>query len=516
MFTLLSEKDKRKFLIISYLLQANHPITIAFLANDVGCSIRSVQYDLEELKTSLAEINGTIVSSPDGIFLNLPYHIGIDYFQSKLYKNSPGFNLLELIFFDETYTSDELAELLFLSSASLNRLVTKVRKALKSYGLELATLPFKIVGNEILIRNFYTTYFSEVYSINEWPFPDVSREFLVSCIDFVIDYYKLSNDLYEFHRFLVRHAVEISRAKKGYFIEEFFIESIKTRQRQYQSFMLVSQEISQHLNLSREELTIYFTQIINWKFYFSLPFLKERIQANAVTAQQYEDFLEAIMLLSDLFNIPKSDHTYLIFELNSILELYALFPAPATYRNIFLFHSQAIFLLSTFQNDFSLFYLIAKKEIIRILNKQNLYLNDAIIEKLMFTLLSKWRNLYYYLNKNLKSLKILVYNHQHMGYTKFIIDVLESKFNKFISFSILEELDIYKSDLFSLKFDILISSISLNLTIPQPIFFLYPHNMDGSFHSLEALINEVSKNKKEKQKQEILSQLSKKREYVVE
>lgn len=516
MFSLIADKDKRKFNILSCLFQANEPITIAVLAQETESSIRTVQNDLKELKVTISKLNGKISSSPSGISLTLPFHIGIDYFQRLLYKNSPGFNLLELIFFNETYSDDELADLLFMSSATLCRLISKVRLVLKEYGLNLNSQPFKITGNEILIRNFYATYFSEAYNINEWPFPDISREFLVNCIDYVINYYDLSNDLYEFHKFLTRHAVEISRAKKGYFIEDIFTESIETRQRQYSIFMMEVKETSRNLNLTHEDLTIYFSQIINWKFYFSLPFLKERIQANPITAQRHQDFLETITFLSDIFYIPKSDHTYLIFELNNILELYSLYPIPNSYRNFFLFDLQSSFLLNTYQEKFPFFYKMAQNEFIRVLKKQNLYLNDAIIEKLLFVFLSKWSDLYYHLNISIQSLNVLVYSHQHTSYTKFIIDILESKFSKFISFSILEQSDIYPVDLANFNFDILISSTSLDLKIPQPIFFLYPYNMTGSFSSLEKLITEVSESKKTKRKQEILSQLSKRRGYQLE
>ncbi|AQS52634.1 Capsule synthesis positive regulator AcpB [Jeotgalibaca dankookensis] len=516
MFSLISDKDKRKFKILSYLFQANEPVTIAFLAKETSSSVRTVQYDLNELKITINDLGGEIKSSPNGISLNLPFHVGMDYFQRQLYKTSPGFNLLELIFFNETYYDDELAELLFTSSATLCRLIAKVRLALNEYGLDLSSQPFKVVGNEMLIRNFYATYFAEAYNINEWPFPDVSRKFLTSCINSVIDYHELSDNLYEFHKFRFRHAVEISRAKKGYFIEEVFIESTETRQSQYSAFMLESKEISQRLNLSHEELTIYFSQIINWKFYFSLPFLKERIQSNPVAARRYHDFLETITFLTEIFQIPKRDHTYLIFELNNILELYSLYPIPASYRNFFLFDSQSAFLLTTFREKFPIFYEIAKKKFIHILKKQNLYLNDAIIEKLLFVFLSKWPDLYYDLNLSIQSLDVLVYSHQHTSYTKFIIDILESKFNKFISFKKLEHPDICAADLSHLNFDILITSVSLNIEIPQPIFFLYPYNMTGSFNNFEKLINEVSQIKKENRKQKILSQLSKRKEFQIE
>lgn len=47
-------------------------------------------------------MNGKIVSSLDGLTLQLPSNSGLDYFKRRLYDQSVGFDLLELIFFDET------------------------------------------------------------------------------------------------------------------------------------------------------------------------------------------------------------------------------------------------------------------------------------------------------------------------------------------------------------------------------------------------------------------------------
>lgn len=91
-------------------------------------------------------MNGKIVSSLDGLTLQLPSNSGLDYFKRRLYDQSVGFDLLELIFFDETLTHKEISEKLFISVSSVKRLITKVRAALILYGIDLGTKPFEIVG----------------------------------------------------------------------------------------------------------------------------------------------------------------------------------------------------------------------------------------------------------------------------------------------------------------------------------------------------------------------------------
>lgn len=146
MNNLISDKDMRVYTIIETLFQAQQPITIASLAEITKSSTRIIKYDLNDSTAILSKVNGKIVSSLDGLTLQLPSNIGLDYFKRRLYDQSVGFDLLELIFFDETLTHKEVSEKLFISVSSVKRLITKVRAALILYGIDLRTKPFEIVG----------------------------------------------------------------------------------------------------------------------------------------------------------------------------------------------------------------------------------------------------------------------------------------------------------------------------------------------------------------------------------
>lgn len=162
MWPLISEKDKRKYFIIESLYNAETYLTIQDLAKTTTSSIRSVQNYLNELKVYIEDLDGKITTSVDGIKLNMPSNIGLDYFQRLLFKETIGFTFVEKVFFDETLTNSMMEECLFVSSSTLNRLVTQVKESLASYGIQLESNPFRFSGEEWLIRKFFTQYFEEV------------------------------------------------------------------------------------------------------------------------------------------------------------------------------------------------------------------------------------------------------------------------------------------------------------------------------------------------------------------
>lgn len=176
-------------------------------------------------------------------------------------------------------TYQELEDQFYLSNSSLKRLLAKLRGALKVYGLNIKSNPFMIIGDERLIRNFYTQYFRESYSHTEWPFIGVNQELLEKTFERLLTYYGINKNHFEYSHLRFQFGVDMIRAYHGHFIEEFFDEGVETRQRQFQTYSTALQDVVRKYHLSSAELALYFSQLVNWKF-FSLPFLKQRIAAN--------------------------------------------------------------------------------------------------------------------------------------------------------------------------------------------------------------------------------------------
>ncbi|QII82348.1 HTH domain-containing protein [Jeotgalibaca arthritidis] len=77
---LVSPKDQRIYKIIELLFDSDQTVTINTIAKETNSSIRTIKYELTDLKKFLSVYNGRLISSFDGIIMELPAHIGIDVF----------------------------------------------------------------------------------------------------------------------------------------------------------------------------------------------------------------------------------------------------------------------------------------------------------------------------------------------------------------------------------------------------------------------------------------------------
>ncbi len=125
----------------------------------------------------------------------------MDFFQRGLYSEAMSLRFLEIIFFDETLGYEDMMEQLYLSESSLRRMVQNIQRALKAYGIALETQPFRVVGHETLIRNFYTTYFEEKYTLYDWPFENVNLEFMEAIISIGFRYFEMPETAMEYHHY---------------------------------------------------------------------------------------------------------------------------------------------------------------------------------------------------------------------------------------------------------------------------------------------------------------------------
>lgn len=79
---------------------------------------------------------------------------------SDILKESPTFQLLEILFFQPGKLRTELEKELFLSSSSLYRRIVKLNEGLKMRGLQIDRNNLMLTGtNELQVRLFMAAYF---------------------------------------------------------------------------------------------------------------------------------------------------------------------------------------------------------------------------------------------------------------------------------------------------------------------------------------------------------------------
>jgi transcriptional antiterminator len=111
---------------------------------------------------------------------------GIQSVYQDFLLRSKAYDLFQLIYTNENYSTEELAQLLFVSTSTLRRLIKKAREYLKKeYDISIHVNPYHFVGDERNIRYFGYQLYTEGYSFTEWPIDKVNSvelEFFISSL----------------------------------------------------------------------------------------------------------------------------------------------------------------------------------------------------------------------------------------------------------------------------------------------------------------------------------------------
>lgn len=497
MWNLIQVKDQTKYKILKTLFQAKEPITIETLSNDTSSSMRSIKNYLVEMKNTAKEFDGFIETSNEGVMLHLPSNTGIDLFERYLLRNSQSFMLLELIFHNDQLNSTELIDKLFLSTSSLSRVIRTLKEVLADYGLSIEANPYRITGEEFLVRKFYSTYFLEAYSVTDWPFSDVSQRLIDRLLDILIDNEEIQTDFMDYHKFRIQFALDIIRSRKGYLVEDPQLDCNILAG----SHKEVSNEIHKKIlamDIDSDDSLFYANQLAYWYIHYSTEIFKERRMGVSEFNSRISAEEKVITDLIEIFDLPTFDYTSILMDLDSSLHLYKKLKDRKILKDYILFKPRDYFLIEIFKNSFFFFYEIAEEKMKKLCIDREIEIDDDIIELLMHTILTKWKNLTLDLFERYSTCRILVYSHLNYRHAENIASSLYTNINRVIQIEIYNDTSITKEKLSNYTFDVLVSSTSLSLDIPQKIQYLY-YKIHGPFvQPVVHLIDEVVAENKRK------------------
>ncbi|MHC5374153.1 helix-turn-helix domain-containing protein [Enterococcus sp. LJL120] len=154
------------------------------ICEQLGISLKSLRSQIQLLQNNYADFLDC---------LNLPREIIVTYrsgnsyliFKNYLYRQSTAHEIILSLLMEKDLTYTKLQKQLFLSTATVNRSIRKIKELFQKNGLDLKKLT--IQGPEEDIRFFFQVYLETTYSLTENPFPlnsQVERYFslLVSAI----------------------------------------------------------------------------------------------------------------------------------------------------------------------------------------------------------------------------------------------------------------------------------------------------------------------------------------------
>ncbi|MFS7404259.1 helix-turn-helix domain-containing protein [Carnobacterium maltaromaticum] len=311
---ILSPQDSRVLHLVESLYDQDE-LLMRDLCEELNISFKTLKRDIEYAMLVLSPID-IKVSGNKGVKLSFPSNYSITYLYTALLAASLEFRLLEKIFLRETYTVDELAEELFISSSSLRRMVSRMNEVLQEEEMEINLNPVQIIGNELRIYNFFIHYVVERYYFKKTVFTNAQIEAVRELADFVlkIDYVELEyRDRERIELFLL---VQLIRMKNNHFIPE---EVNPHRQKIFlnvdTSAIEKKLKDSFYKEFSRQNLIQLFSIFSDGKWSFNYRKLLEYSKTNLELRQTKEKFEALIDSIASKYKIEQASREDILVHL---------------------------------------------------------------------------------------------------------------------------------------------------------------------------------------------------------
>ncbi|MGO2638299.1 MAG: helix-turn-helix domain-containing protein, partial [Enterococcus viikkiensis] len=144
----LSSTKNRQINIIQILRTANNYVSIKQLAESVNAVPKTVVSDCLEIEDQWGDIVQIEKSASGEFRLSEKDNHSVHEIFSAILKESPTFQLLELLFFQPGKLRTDLEKELFLSSSSLYRRIVKLNEGLGERGLQIDRNQLRLIGHD--------------------------------------------------------------------------------------------------------------------------------------------------------------------------------------------------------------------------------------------------------------------------------------------------------------------------------------------------------------------------------
>lgn len=169
---------------IMNIIETDQTFTIVKLSNALEVSQRTLITDIGSLKNHFGKSVCFIYENNRFEFKVLD-QLNYQKKKKELLTNEIMFDLVQNIFYgDEEHLSD-LAHCYNYSESTLRKILLRAQENLSEYGIELATNPVRLIGEEEIIRKFFFDFFYEGYNIPNIVRPptDLHKLFLEEQLD---------------------------------------------------------------------------------------------------------------------------------------------------------------------------------------------------------------------------------------------------------------------------------------------------------------------------------------------
>ena len=235
---------------------------------------------------------------------------GLDMLVASSIDNSISFKILELLFFEECYTLNDLAKHLYCSLSTVQVHLKELSKLLKTWKLKVERKPFRLLGNEVAIRHLYFLLFSEKKAqVSDLK---VSTELFdkgEAVIRSMVTENELDPSFAQYRRLSLMFYISLWRVKKNHFMPARLLRS--------ESVTFPEEALTKEFGIVlHHELDLFCTNDLIketfWLLYSDFFLLGEKQKQRALATNysltyHYDTHYELASAFSDLLEVPLTE-----------------------------------------------------------------------------------------------------------------------------------------------------------------------------------------------------------------
>ncbi|WP_462225127.1 helix-turn-helix domain-containing protein [Alkalibacterium sp.] len=500
MWTLIPAKERKLYTLIESLFYSEKPLNLNELSKRVGSSKRSVSDYIDELKVRIEASGGELTSNPEGFLLVFPDNLSIDTFQYQLLQSTPSLKLLELLLIKDELTGLELENELFVSSASLSRMITRLKETLADYGLGLEHHPYRLTGDEFLIRRLYTSYYLEAYGYENWPFQSVSFDEISELVNSLAQSDSVQFETVNVQKFLLFTSVSVIREKHNHPI---YTSQAANDCIHKEEFKRISGHVRRWLSSvmsSVDKIEMYTRIFSHYMFYYFRSYTQKSIN---LTRIDHQDFIKDSLLdICRTFDLPETDFSHIAGKIDDSLYLCKKNGYSHALGSYLFFKPRDYALLIIYSSQYPKLYQSLKEMMEQLYEKYGINESKIDTEEFLYLIISRWDQLSLHLYEKYTVCRVLVYSPLSYRHADNIARLLNSKLERACDVNVYSEPFLTVDKLKQYDYDILVSTCSLSLDITQPIITLHSKVSGKHLHPLLSAIDSAVQKNREKIREE--------------
>lgn len=461
MIRFLSKNDLRKIKLVEELSKSN--IT----------SLKDLSEKTNISKRILLSLVDSINNDYQGsVHINIEGSVGRisfkkDYcskrFIKSIFSNYSIFKIIELTFFNNKLTINDISNMVFISTSSIYLLINEFNKYIKDYyDLKLSTNPIQLKGDEVEIRKFYFRIFSELYESGDFARKHLNNdqeEILEEVVEYIIRFLNIETDFYWFNKVKKTSLVSFIRYMTGHKIQdENIINKVRYLMTYYKDknydFSFFEEKTGVSLN---EEILadIFYPYLLDGFFFRQTDDLSRVLSKNDKTSLSAESAMNLASIVSSLsskYHLPVKNMFSIILDVhnNSFMEKYGFGSKPLLFDE----NSKALGNLYKLNPKF----FDDLKEKITSYYKNIGEPKDYIVSRLCLALFSDWDGLYDLLVEKKGRLKGVIISDLSKNHAKLIKDQIENLVGRVIELSLYDDFYFTNKKLQNLDCDMIITN----------------------------------------------------------